>query len=138
MKPLADLPLWGFAQGDQWAAFRAPIVPDDPPKYPEAPGFRGAHGGTSHLAAQDAAPTAKALRNEVVEHLEGMEAKFGLAFGGETADEIATALKRHPRSIQPRISELSALGKIEKGPRLGISALGSPANRWRIARQGAL
>lgn len=138
MKPLADLPLWGFAQGDQRAAFHAPIVPDDPPKYPEAPGFRGPHGGPSHLAAQEAAINSDTLRGEVLEYLEGLEAKFGLAFGGQTADEIATAIKRHPRSIQPRITELSKLGRIEKGPVLGLSALGSPANRWRIARQGAL
>lgn len=138
MRPLLDMPLFGFAEGDKRAAFRAPIVPDDPPKYPEAPGFRGPAGGPSHLAAQEAAVNSETLRGEVLEYLEGLDAIFGPAFGGQTADEIATALKRHPRSIQPRITELSKLGRIEKGPTLGISALGSPANRWRLARQGAL
>jgi len=136
MKPLADLPLWRFSEGDKRAAFRAPIVPDDPPKYPEAPGFRGPHGGPSHMAAKEVATTCTALRGEVAEYLEGMEAKFGPAFGGLTVDQISDGLKRHPRSIQPRLTELFKTGKVEKGPVNGISALGSPATRWRLSRPG--
>lgn len=125
MRNVLDLPLF--------SGVPAQIAPEPEPKYPAAPGFRGAYGAPSHMAAKEAAMSCTALRGEVVEYLQGLEAKFGAAFAGVTSDEIADALGRAQRSIQPRVSELAKLGWIEKCPTLGRSALGSPATRWRLS-----
>lgn len=138
MRPLVDMPLFGFAEGDKRAAFRAPPLAPEPVYPPHGAGFKGEPGGPSEEAAKSIAPDANQLRLMVIEHLEAREAKFGNAYSGETAEEIAAALNRHIRAIQPRISELRKLGKIKPSETRGKSSLGHSAYKWQLARQGAL
>lgn len=137
MKPLHDLALFAFADGDRRAAFHAPPTAPEMIYPPDSAGWKGEAGGPSQQAAQAVAPDANRLRLIVIEHLESREAKFGSAYQGETADEIASALGMHIRSIQPRISELKKTGKIEPGKAMGKSAMGSAAHRWLLKRGGS-
>ena len=72
-------------------------------RYPHGPGFKS--HGTSSAAAHDLAASAARLRMDVLREFTA---------GEGTADQIATRIGRSILSVRPRVSELSALGKIEQ------------------------
>jgi hypothetical protein len=89
--------------------------------YPTTPGHRGAD--TSIAAAADIAPEAPTIRRRALEII----ADAGPA--GKTAEELADALAMARVSVQPRTSELKALGKI------AVSKLRRPnASSGKLAR----
>ena len=71
-------------------------------KYPETPGYQNTD--TSKAAADDMAPVAPSLKKLVLSALRNA--------GPMATFELADNLKRSYRSLQPRTSELRALGKI--------------------------
>src|SRR3954469_23582098 len=88
------------------------------PTYPVAPGSKE-RGGASEAAAKIIAPQVKGLRRKVLDVIaEGREL---------TADKIAFQLQRTSFSIRPRVSELLALGLIEKAPDRGRNESGMSA-----------
>ena len=105
-----------------------------PPLYPEtAAGWKGAHGGASHQAAQVVTKELKGRRKLVLDYFSDL----GRNTMGKTADEAAADLGLHPKTVAPRMSELAKLGLLEQSPIDGKSSLGATAHRWRIARGGA-
>ena len=93
-----------------------------PPSYPLAPGYQAT--ATSRAAAESSGTRRRTLQVLAVDCL---------ATGAATADEVAHALSQHPKAVQPRISELRALGLVEPSGRYGLSSLGHKAIRWRLA-----
>jgi hypothetical protein len=77
---------------------------DKPFSYPDTPGAKATT--TSREAAAAVSPTAGPLRDQVYAEIAGA-GMFGM-----TADEVGAKLKKDWRSIRPRVSELSALGRI--------------------------
>jgi predicted transcriptional regulator len=100
---------------------RDPDLFDD---YPHGPGWRDPD--TSRAAAEDIAGIAGTLRRIVFDHI-GKHPH-------QTADEIALALGMTTRAIQPRVSELRALGLIENDGR-GRNPSGHAAHLWIIKRE---
>jgi hypothetical protein len=90
--------------------------------YPAGPGWRD--GDTSREAAEAMAGIAGTLRRVVYDYI----ARHPL----QTADDIAIGLGKTTRAIQPRVSELRALGLIINDGR-GQNPSGHAAHLWRIA-----
>jgi DNA-binding transcriptional ArsR family regulator len=101
----------------------------NPQKYPLGPGWK--RTDTSRQAAKAIRNIAKTLQLQVLKIIAGLPA------GGElTADEIAARLNKSQLSIRPRVSELAALGKIERTRQRGRNDSGMSASRWRISQEG--
>lgn len=92
--------------------------------YPLNPGWKAP--GTSREAAERIEPSASVLREQVFETLAASP-------GGLTADEIATKLQRSILSVRPRVSELSAGGRIKRAERRGKNASGMSAAVWIVS-----
>lgn len=90
--------------------------------YPHEPGWRDAE--TSREAAEAIAGIAGTLRRLVFDYIR--------THPGRTADDIAAALKMSTRTIQPRVSELRALGLIINDGR-GRNPSGHAAHLWKVA-----
>jgi predicted transcriptional regulator len=88
--------------------------------YPHEPGWRDPE--TSREAAEAIAGMAGTLRRLVYDHIR----KYPL----QTADDIANKLHMSTRAIQPRVSELRALGLIMNDGR-GRNPSGHAAHLWR-------
>jgi predicted transcriptional regulator len=89
-------------------------------KYPHEPGWRDPE--TSREAAEAIAGIAGTLRRLVYDHIR--------KHPHQTADDIAVALRISTRAIQPRVSELRALGLIINSGR-GKNPSGHSAHLWR-------
>jgi len=94
--------------------------------YPQSPGYK--REGTAEEAASSMADEQKSLLNAVQLALS--------AYGPQTADEVASALKRDRLAIRPRLTELQRLGlvvdsgdrrKNESGRRAIVWELTGPA-----------
>lgn len=103
------------------------ISPDETPRYPDAPGWRGPEGGTSHDAAKAIAPKVTGRRLAVMNYLRNVAPE------PQTGDEIAAALGWCKFSIRPRLAELHAAGLIEPDEKRGRNESGLTANRWRAS-----
>jgi hypothetical protein len=90
-------------------------------RYPHGPGFK--RHGTSSAAARHVADTAARLRMDVLREFAAREG---------TADQIAKRIQRSPLSVRPRVSELSALGKIEPTGERRKNESGMTAAVWRV------
>lgn len=71
--------------------------------YPESPGSKGLDG-TSQSAAKAIAPSANTLRRKALATL--------ATLGSATPLEVTSSAKAHPSQLQPRFSELKAMGLI--------------------------
>jgi len=71
--------------------------------YPQAPGSKGLDG-TSQAAAKAIAPNVRSLRHKALVTLDGL--------GTGTPLEVTANAKAHPSQLQPRFSELKAMGLI--------------------------
>jgi len=91
-------------------------------RYPNAPAGRGTE--TSREAGRAIQPRARPLRQEIL---------ACLAEEPLTTPELTERLAPSPYcTVQPRVAELKALGKIEACPERGRSPAGWPVNRWRL------
>lgn len=118
---MQQLPLFS----DGWQP-SPPLVPDDtPPRYPDAPGFKGERNGPSEQAAKVIALGVTGRRAEVLDYLRTRATR------PETADEIAAQLNRSILSIRPRVAELHKLGLVEAAPQRGTNLSGMTAHCWR-------
>ena len=96
--------------------------------YPEAPGHKSS--GTSKVAASETKSRAATLRERALEILK-------LCPAGLTADEVAEIMGESILSIRPRISELAALGRVEKSGERRENASGLNAWVWQAkVREG--
>lgn len=100
--------------------------PPDQQQYPETAGFKAY--GPSQEAARAVAPFAKTLRDRVLRLVQSLAPDEAL-----TADQIALKLERSVLSIRPRVSELSAAGKIRPVKERGRNQSGMTATKWRSA-----
>ncbi len=91
--------------------------------FPITPGY--SNDGTSKEAARAASLWSNSLRVRVL---------LTLIVAPGTADEVASRLKSDYRNVQPRISELKALGLVESAGFCRPNALGNPALVWRVVR----
>jgi hypothetical protein len=91
--------------------------------YPNAPGFKAR--STSEATAKAAAPMAMGLRARVFEAIKQRP---------DTPEGVARRLKVDILNIRPRLSELSAKGRIEDSGRRGPSRGGKEAIIWRVVR----
>lgn len=89
-------------------------------RYPQAPGFK--RPGTSAQAAQQMQPQAGTLRAAVLAVLRQKP---------YTADEVATAIGKSILAVRPRLSELSASGRILETSERRRNASGKLAAVWR-------
>ena len=95
--------------------------------YPNHPGARAGSPETSHEAAETIAPLANGRRARILavlkEHL-----------GGLCSEQIGelTGLSRY--AIRPRISELVALGEVERTYSRTINDVGSSVVIWRAVQ----
>jgi predicted transcriptional regulator len=90
--------------------------------YPNEPGFKESE--TSKAAAQAVSSRAIVLR----------DAAFNaLRQGPKTADEVAAALNESVLAIRPRISELSAAGRVRKTGDRRTNVSGMTAHVWMAA-----
>lgn len=87
--------------------------------YPQYAGFK--RDGTSSEAAEKV--DAKTLRARVL---------VELGNGPGTADEIAHRLRIDRLSIRPRLSELSAMGRVEDSGVRHVNSSGRKAVVWRL------
>lgn len=90
------------------------------PRYPDAPGFKD--GDTSRDAAKRAEPSAKILRQRILDELRA---------GPTTADEMASRLGLTVLSVRPRFSELRNKGQIEDTGERRRNDSGCQAKVWR-------
>jgi predicted ArsR family transcriptional regulator len=93
-------------------------------RYPQAPGWKARD--TARSAADAAAPRAPLLRERCLAELQ--------SFGPLTADEIARRLKVDRLSIRPRLSELSAIGKVKDSGLRRPNDSGKSAIAWEAAQ----
>ena len=105
----------------QLSLFQVPDNPTPIARYPHGPGFK--RHGTSSAAARHLANTAARLRTDVLHEFTA---------GAGTADEIAKRIQRSPLSVRPRVSELSALGKIVQTGERRRNESGMTAAVWRV------
>ncbi len=91
--------------------------------YPNGPGHRGI--GTSKEAAAACSLWSSGLR---------VRCLLLLTTGPLTTDEVAARLQLDYQQVQPRISELKALGLIESSGVRSTSLLGKPCLIWRVVR----
>jgi hypothetical protein len=103
-----------------------PAASEVAPRYPYSPGYRGARGEPSEVAAKAIALKMTGLRREVLNHLRTR------AIEPLTADQIAIALARTPFSIRPRVTELYRMYLIERGAERGRNKSDQSAHRWRF------
>ena len=106
--------------------------PSVAPIYPHRPGFKSSRDGPSAQAAKVIAPTVTGRRREVLDYLRTR------ATEPMTADDIAAALNRSPFGVRPRVSELAALGLIERADARGKNQSGMTASRWRLASDAVM
>jgi len=91
--------------------------------YPNLPAGHGTE--TSRQAARDARPRAKPLREKIL---------ACLAQGPLTTFELAARLAPTPHcNVQPQVSMLKALGRIESSGQRAPTPNGDTATRWRLA-----
>jgi hypothetical protein len=90
-------------------------------RYPSAPGYKSR--GTSSAAASQIAESAARLRMDVLREFTA---------GEGTADQIAKRIGRSVLSVRPRVSELSALGKIEQTGERRKNESGMTAAVWKV------
>ena len=91
--------------------------------YPNLPAARGTE--TSRQAMRDAQPGAKPLREKIL---------ACLAQEPLTTFELAALLAPTPRcTVQPQVSKLKALGRIETSGQRAPTPNGATATRWRLA-----
>lgn len=93
--------------------------------YPESPGYRD--HGTSKAAAISMKESAGALQVKVLAVLRDTPS---------TVHETAARLHKTVPSIQPRFSELRAMGKIDKTGERRKNESGQSANVWRLTDAG--
>jgi hypothetical protein len=106
----------------QLSLFGGEYCPPEPiARYPHGPGYK--RSGTSSAAARHVADTATRLRMDVLREFTA---------GEWTADQIATRIGRSILSVRPRVSELSALGKIEPTGERRKNESGMTAAVWRV------
>jgi hypothetical protein len=98
---------------------------DQPPVYPNSPGWKG--GETSREAGNAISADAKNLRGKVLSLMRD------LAPEALTADQIAIRLRRSILSVRPRVSELARLGKLVSVEERGKNESGMSARKWRAA-----
>lgn len=91
--------------------------------YPDAAGYKT--GGASQEAADKINPKRGKLHDLVLKAL----AYFPK---GATADQIADFLERHRDAIKPRLSELKAMGLVEKTSERGLTELGGSCHKWQL------
>lgn len=103
MKPLTDLPLFGYCT---------------------TPGFKV--GGTSRDAARAVEPGTGKVREAVFAAIAASEP------AGLTADEAAKKVDRKPAYVRPRLSELAAAGRIARSGARRKNESGLSAAVWRI------
>jgi len=94
--------------------------------YPEEPGFKEA-GGTSEEAA--ARINSHTLRATALHYLAIYEI-------GLTADEIAAKAGVDKLAMRPRLSELFAMGMVEKSTKVRNNRSGKSARVWVITQVG--
>jgi predicted ArsR family transcriptional regulator len=95
-------------------------------QYPKFPGWK--EPTTSREAALAINATAKNVRARVLILLQSLAPDESL-----TADQIAIRLQRSPLSVQPRVSELAAAGKVQRTGNRSKNESGMTAHRWRAA-----
>jgi sugar/nucleoside kinase (ribokinase family) len=117
MKPLDGLALFDFLDRCE----------DAPAIYPNAPGFKGPRGGTSHEAAETIMPALGYFRKLVLDEYEA------IAPWGATSDEIAQRLNLSVLQVRPRVSELGRLGLIIQTAERRENASGMSARVWKAA-----
>jgi hypothetical protein len=100
---------------------------DAPAIYPDAPGFKGPRGGTSHEAAEAIMPALSYFRKLVLDEYEAIYP------WGATADEIAARLNLSVLQVRPRVSELGRLGLIIQTADRRENASGMSARVWKLA-----
>lgn len=89
-------------------------------------GWKGSD--TSRNAARDIVSKCMTIRAEVLSFL----AATGSA---HTSEQIAAALGRPYESVQPRLSELLALGRVEDSGKRGQSRHGKKIIAWKLKPQ---
>lgn len=102
--------------------------------YPHAPGWRATAPETSEKAARQVAPKARRLVDRVYDAIcekPGAVHELARRLAPEGSD--ALALDRFERNVQPRVSELRALGKVEDSGERRDNQLGNPTVVWRKA-----
>lgn len=92
-------------------------------RYPDEPGFKA--GANSRAAADAIAGRAPNLRERVFSAIEA-------APGGLTADEIAEKIGATPFAVRPRVTELSAKGRIFDTGNSRLNASGRSASVWAV------
>jgi hypothetical protein len=91
-------------------------------------GYKTAPGTTSHAAAERIAPVAGTIREKVLACL-----RTG---GPLTTDQIAARINHPYVSVQPRVSELKADGKVEDSGQRRIGQWGVANIVWKIVKAG--
>lgn len=94
-------------------------------KYPGHPGYQARD--TSIMAAEQIAPLAKTLREQVYDVIAGRHSM--------TADEAADALGKSILSVRPRCAELATTGEIVDSGERRKNASGKSAIAWRVAER---
>lgn len=92
-------------------------------EYPNRPGHRGID--TSIEAAQKMAQSAKTIQDRVFKMLQ-LAPETGM-----TTEELCQMMRMVPKTIQPRVSELRAIGKIEDSGLRRKSASGVRVIVWK-------
>lgn len=102
--------------------------------YPDRPGVRKGSPDTSHEAANDLAPKVGRLQRMALHAIrEAGPVALDGARGGLTADELAERLNLDRWSIQPRTSELKALGLVADSKARRRNITGKRAVVWVAA-----
>jgi len=101
---------------------REPDLFDDPPHYPDVPGWKGRH--TARDAARLAEAFAPTIRGAALRTLQAHPA-------GLTADEVADTINRSILAVRPRLSELSKMGLIFDSGTTRANTSGVQAIVWR-------
>lgn len=86
-------------------------------------------GAGSKEPGQTSAQAAQAIDART---LQGLVLSALREFGPMTADELATGLHQDRLNIRPRLSELYALGKVEKTPQRRPNSSGKAARVWAV------
>lgn len=94
-----------------------------PARYPGHAGFKEKTTSLDAAIEVEKGGRAARLRDGVLAQL---------AFGPQTADEIAAAMGESPLAIRPRVSELKTDGKIEPTTDRRENASGMSARVWKL------
>jgi hypothetical protein len=93
------------------------------PKYPEVAGWKEETTSRENAERIEGSGKAQTLRRKVMEFFENGRTA--------TADEVALVLGEPFRAVQPRVSELRAVGLVEPTGLRGIASGGGTCHIWR-------